>query len=137
MNYEGSKLNDFNWKKWLKIGIGILVGLFILRAVIFTLFIGEAFKFVKDFNQEFVSGQNAIHNKIEADQVDFNRRSADFDRVHDRIGNDFKELHEDFQKDWKKHGSQLAEQVVEAKKAYEVKLIECKADTECQKYLSN
>ena len=137
MNYEGLKVNGFNWKKWLKIGIGILIGLFILRAVIFTLFFGEALKFVKDFNHEFVSGQNAIHNKIETEQVDFNRRSADFDRVHEQIGNDYQELHESFQNGWKKHGSQLAEQVVEAKKAYEIKLIECKADTECQKYLNN
>ena len=137
MDYEGIKLNEFNWKKWLKIGVGILIGLFIVRTIIFTLFFGEALKFVNDFNREFVSGQQAIHNKIESSQVDFDRRAADFDRVHNKIGKDFQELHESFQNNWKKHGSQLAEQVVEAKKEYEVKLIECRADTECQKYLGN
>lgn len=136
MDYEGIKLNEFNWKKWLKIGVSVLVGIFILRALIFTIFMGEAISFVKDFNREFVTGQQAIHNKIEADQRDFDRRAADFDQVHDRIGKDFQELHNEFQKQ-SVHGSQLAQQVLEAKKEYEVKLIECKADSECQKYLSN
>ena len=136
MNIEGLNRTEFDWKKWLKVVVGILISLFIVRALVFTLFFGQAMKFVGDFNREFVSGQQAIHNKIEADQDDFDKRTAEFDRTHDQIGKDFQELSKSFEEGWKKHGSELAQEVTDLKKNYVTKLNECRRDAECRKYLT-
>lgn len=134
MNQEEIRLFEFDWKKWLKIGFGVMAGIFIVRFIIFTLFFNEAFKFVHDFNREFTKGQAAIQNKIEAEDRDFEQRASSFDKTHDRIGRDIDAMSELIAK---KHGKQLARQVIDAKNDYESRLIECKADVECQKYLPN
>lgn len=133
MNFEGFKLEDFKWKKLLKIGLCILVGLFIIRMIAATLFFGEALKFVNDFNREFFSGQQAIHNKIEAEQEDFSRRVVESDRKDAIRSREFEQM----DRGYIRNGKELAEYILKAKKDYELKLEHCEHDKECREYLNN
>lgn len=75
---------DFNDITWKKIAVGFLVTAFIfmlIRCIFIFTFFNEAKKLSDNFNFAFDKGQSAIHQKINAEFDDFDKRGAELDKM--------------------------------------------------------
>ena len=134
MELEEINVTKINWKKWLKIGVGLLVSVVVIRTVIFTLFFGAAWRFVSDFNREFFAQQSDVHSKI--DEA-FRQRDIEVARMNKQTDEFDRNFQEQMERGKIRSGQELAEYVIRTKQDYETRLMECQQEDECAKYLNN
>ena len=77
---------DFNtlvekltWKKIIVVVLVALLGMWILREVMFLTFFHEAKQMFNQFNTQFEQQQKKIHNKLAESENDFDKRTKAFD----------------------------------------------------------
>lgn len=135
MNEQGMKIVNFNATKWLKICVGVLLGILVVRLIAFGLFLGTLGNFFTSFNQYFVAEKGAIHNKIDDSDRDFQRRVAEFDRGWEPVMFDFEK--ERLKKDnkWGLQGKEFANNIIAEKRVNDAKIAACEKDSQCKYYL--
>lgn len=79
-------VNSLSWKKIIVIGLGVMIGLWVIREIIFWTFFHEAQQVFTQLNSQISQQQKDIQKKLSDSDKEFSERGKKFDEVSDHFG---------------------------------------------------
>jgi hypothetical protein len=90
-------INRLTWKKMAVIAFMILLGIWLIREVIYWTAFREASQLFSQFNAQFDQQKKQIHNKLVESESDFDKQRKDFDQGFEKTHQMIEESSRHFQ----------------------------------------
>ena len=97
MNLD-AMVNKLTWKKIAVVVLVVVLGMWIVREIMFWTFFHEASQMFGQFNTQFEQQQKQIHNKLIESESDFDKRRKSFDESFNQTHQMIEESSQQFQK---------------------------------------
>lgn len=79
-------VNSLSWKKIIVVGLGVMIGFWLVREIIFWTFFHEAQQVFTQLNSQISQEQKDIQKKISDSDKEFSERGKKFDELSDHFG---------------------------------------------------